>query len=90
MQKSLVWDFFDHMITPINIIISHILSDWLNCVDKHQGSRECEAVRLDPKTPVSRGHTSQLSSEIQVRFDNAQVHEQNGALASVSVNYEIF
>ena len=38
----------------------------------------------------SRGHTSQLSSEIQVRFDNAQVHEQNGALASVSVNYEIF
>ena len=34
--------------------------------------------------------SSQLSSEIQVRFDNAQVHEQNGALASVSVNYEIF
>ena len=90
MQKSLVWDFFDQMITPINIIISHILSDWLNCVDKHQGSRECKAVRLDPRAPVRRGNSSQLSSEIQVRFDNAQVHEQNGALASVSVNYEIF
>ena len=87
MQKSLVWDFFAHMITPLNIIISHILSDWLNCVDKHQGSRECEAAKLNPRAPVSRGHSSQFSSEMQVRFDNAQVHEQNGALASDYVSF---